>query len=498
MVLGPDRARGRLVARPRDDARVGRPTIEFVALPHLERRVERHRPAVRIVVVRLRPTELVEHGQVGFEVVRDPVEQQVLVDRPVRAALARGSVVRDQHHERALALARLLEKVEQPPDLVIGVRQEAGVDLGHPREQALLAIRQGVPRLRVLQRGEHLPVGTLARLRRADRVEWRELRVRWDEPELLLAGQGLLAHGLVAHVEAALVLVRPFLRGMVRRVGRSGRVIEEERLVRGDRLGVADELDRLVRDVDRQVVALLRGLRLIHRMVVVDEIRIPLVRLGAEEPVPALEPAAARPVAPGGREVHLVRRTEVPLADHVGVPAELSEDLRQHPVLGRDDGAAIGEAGRTLGDARHAVAGVVAPGQQARAGRGAQRGRVPLRVAHAVGGDAIDVGRLDRAAIAVHRGEADVVEHDVHDVRRAVGRPGCPERFPVRDGVADVDVDRALERLRHDGPSRSPADRRSHTMSRVALAGPGPLPQRSGTSRGMDADAIVAEVYARG
>ena len=62
VVLVADLAAGLRPGRPRDDARVARAAVELVALPHLERRVERHRPAVRVVVVRLRAAELVDHA----------------------------------------------------------------------------------------------------------------------------------------------------------------------------------------------------------------------------------------------------------------------------------------------------------------------------------------------------------------------------------------------------------------------------------------------------
>ena len=208
---------------------------------------------------------------------------------------------------------------------------------------------------------------------------------------LLLPGQDLLADRLVPHVEPAGELLDPLLRCVVRRVRRTRRVVEEERLVRGDHLGVLDELQRLVGDVLGEVVALLGGLRLVHRVVVVDQVRVPLVRLGAEEPVEPLEPPADRPVPPGRGDVDLRLRAQVPLADHVGVPAPFGQDLGEHPVLRRDRPARVREPDRGLGDARHRVAGVVPPGQQARPGRRAQRGRVPLRVAHALVDDPVDV-----------------------------------------------------------------------------------------------------------
>ena len=285
-----------------------------------------------------------------------------------------------------------LEMVEQAPDVVIGVREEPRVYLGHPREQPLLVVVQRVPRAGDVEHRERLAVGPRPRLI-PDRVDLGQLGVGGHDAELLLVGERLLADRLVAHVELALEPVDPLLRRVVRRVAGARRVVEEERLLRHDRLRVADELERLVRDVVGEVVALLRGARLVDGVVVVDEVRVPLVRLGAEEPVPALEAAAARPVPSRRGEVHLVGRAQVPLADHVGVPAALGEDLRQHPVLGRDRPARVREPDRRLGDARHAVVRVVAPGEQAGAGRRAQRRRVELRVANALRDDPVDVRR---------------------------------------------------------------------------------------------------------
>ena len=134
-------------------------------------------------------------------------------------------------------------------------------------------------------------------------------------------------------------------------------------------------------------------------MVVVHQVGVPLVGLGAQETVEAVEAPPDRPVAPGGGHVHLGLGAEMPLAHHVGVPTQLAQDLGQGAVLRGDHPTGVGEPDRRLGDARHAVAGVVAPGQQARPGRRAQRRGVPLRVAQPPGGDPLDVGHLDRAAI---------------------------------------------------------------------------------------------------
>ena len=344
------------------------------------------------------------------------------------------------------------------------MRQEPGVHLGHPGEQPLLLRSQRVPWLGVVQRRERLAVGTCAGLRRPYRVDWRQPGFRWDDAHFFLPGQGLLPHRLVTHVELALELVSPLFRDMVRCVRGARRVVEEERLVRREHLGVADELDRLGGDVIGEVVALFGGLGLVDRVVVVDQVRVPLVGLGAQEPVKPLEAPAGRPVPPGRRQVHLHRRAQVPLADDVGVPAQLAEDLGDHAVLRRDRPARVREPDRGLGDAGHAVTGVVAPGQQARAGRRAQRRGMPLRVADSLGRDPVDVRCLNGTAIAAHGREPHVIQHHVHHVRSPVRGLRRLERGPVRGRIADIGIDRALERLAHLNCSshRRPADGSHH------------------------------------
>ena len=210
---------------PGDDARVSGAAVELVPLPHLERRVERHRPPVRVMVVGLRPAQLVEHGQVRLHVIGDAVGEQHLVDRPVRAALAAGAVVGHHDDQGVLPLPGFLQVVQQPADVIVGVGQEPGVHLGHPGEQPLLLRGQRVPRPRVVQRRERLAVGSLAGLRGADRVDRRQLGVGRDDAHLLLPGQGLLPDRLIAHVEPAAELVGPLLRrrgaGRARRRARS-------------------------------------------------------------------------------------------------------------------------------------------------------------------------------------------------------------------------------------------------------------------------------------
>jgi hypothetical protein len=90
------------------------------------------------VVVGLRAAEVVEQREVGLDVVRNAVEELVLVDGAVRSALAARAVVGDEHDQSVLQLIGFLEILEQPANLVVGVGEEARVHLRHSREQPLL------------------------------------------------------------------------------------------------------------------------------------------------------------------------------------------------------------------------------------------------------------------------------------------------------------------------------------------------------------------------
>ena len=57
-------------------------------------------------------------------------------------------------------------------------------------------------------------------------------------------------------------------------MARPGRVVHTEGLVLRDRLGVLDELERPVGQVDGEVIAVLGLGRLVDRMVVVDQVGI--------------------------------------------------------------------------------------------------------------------------------------------------------------------------------------------------------------------------------
>ncbi len=182
----------------------------------------------------------------------------------------------------------------------------------------------------------------------------------------------------------------------MRGVHGAGAKVHKEGLVGRHLLGVGDKADGLVHQVLGEVVALLRRLGRLHLVVVVDQLRIVLVGLAAQEAIEALKAAAQRPavVGSGGRD--LVGRGQVPLADGVGVVALLQQHLGQKAVLKGDVAVGAGIAGRTLGDAGHGVGVVVAPGQNAGARRRAERRGVHVVVRQAVGS-----ARLSRLGVSM-------------------------------------------------------------------------------------------------
>jgi hypothetical protein len=116
----------------------------------------------------------------------------------------------------------------------------------------------------------------------------------------------------------------------------TGRVVQEHRAVRSDRLDIIDELDRLVGEIDAEVVALLRRGGGIRRVVVVDQVGIPLAGLGAEEPVEPLEAPPDRPVPLGRGQVHLVLGSEMPFPDRRRAEPAFDQHLGQGRALRPD------------------------------------------------------------------------------------------------------------------------------------------------------------------
>ena len=366
-------------------------------------RVHRVRPADREVVIGRRGAELVDarRHELGRLERGGAVEDEHLVEGSVDRALGGGAVVADDVvDERVLEDAEVLERVDQPADVVVGVLEEAGVDLHLAREHRLELVGHVVPGWDLL-------------------VPRRQLRLRRHDPKLLLPFEDLLAKCIPALVEAALVLVRPLRRNVVRGVRRPRGEVHEEGLVGHERLLLASPLDRLVGHVLGEVVALLRRLLRLHRRRALVEGRVVLIRLTADEAVEVLEAAAGRPGVEGPHRARLPDRHLVALAELRRRIAVQLQGLRQGRTRVGTDRVVAGCRRRELGDDPHPNRVVVAARQQGSPRGRAQRRRVEAVVLQAV--PCQPLGRRCRARPAerTRSGEADVVEQDDEHVWRA-------------------------------------------------------------------------------
>ena len=346
---------------PVDDRAVaGAAPVRGDLLGPLERRVGRPRPTDRVVVVRARRAELVhlrDHELGGLQG-GHPVEVGQLVEGAVQRAFGGGAVVADDVvDDRVVEDLEVLEGVDHPADVVVGVLQEPGEHLHLAGQHRLELVGHVVP-------GRDLGVAG------------GELGVRGDDAELLLAGEDPLALDVPAVVELAGVAVGPLLGDVVRGMGRPVGEVHEERLVGHQRLLLTHPADGPVGQVLGQVVALLGRRRRLDRGRPVVQRRVPLVVLAADEPVERLEPATTR--RPGVERPHrrrLPHRHLVALAELRRRVAVQLHRHRQRRLGVRTQRVVPGRRRRRLGDAAHPDRMVVASRQQ-RGAVGAHRAQV--------------------------------------------------------------------------------------------------------------------------
>ena len=100
-----------------------------------------------------------------------------------RSFRARTVVAADEDDQRVVELALILHRLDDAADLVVGVHEIRGVNIGLADEQLLLVGRQRVPFLQQIIR------------------PGRQLGVLGDHAEFLLVGENLLAQRVPALVE---------------------------------------------------------------------------------------------------------------------------------------------------------------------------------------------------------------------------------------------------------------------------------------------------------
>ena len=115
-----------------DRAIAGTAPVGRDLLGPLVRGIHGMRPADRIVVVRLRAAKLVElaYQKLGRFDGSQTVEIGHLVEAAVDGSFGRGAVVpNDVVDERIVGDAQIVERIEQPADMLVGVFHEGGIDL---------------------------------------------------------------------------------------------------------------------------------------------------------------------------------------------------------------------------------------------------------------------------------------------------------------------------------------------------------------------------------
>ncbi len=399
-----------------------------LALPAAERRVAGHCPAPRVVVVRERPADLVEPSEHLGWLSRIDVQHPDVVDRALGSAFRTGAVVRDHADDGVVELSPFPQESQDAAYLLVRMRQEASKTFHEAGGDRPVPAAQGIP-------GRHP-----GRPRRQDGG-------RREQAERELAGKDPVAPGVPAEVEPAAISLEPAARWLVRGVAGAGGEVQEERLGCVDRPQVGQELDRAIREIRGQVIAVLDRSGRPDAVVVVIERGHELARLAPMKAVPAVEPARQWPGRSRRGHVRLVLGRQVPLADGVGGVASGPQDLRQVAVLAWRLAPVTRIANGQVGHPAHPAAVMVAAGQQAGPRGGAQRRGVEVREPDPARGQTVDHRRLDVRAVAAELGVADIIEHDQEHVRGA-GR-WCRLSGPPRLRVSPVRPDPPAEILRH-------------------------------------------------
>ena len=321
-----------------------------------ERRVERPGPTDRVVRIGLAaapgvvPRHLFGRRQI------DVVERYGLVEGAHRRALGRGAVVAaDVDDDGVVGFAQALDGLNHAADFVVGVGEIRAIHVRLLDEELLFHVRELIPRLDAVRPG-------------------RQLGIRRDHAEALLIGEDLLADRVVALVEQVHVadLLDPLRRRMVRRVRAARRVVDEERQRRIDVVDLFHPADGLVGHRGREVPPGIADEGR-DRRGVAGEHRFPLAAVTGVEPIEVIETHAGRPLSERAGLAGLERRRIVVLAVPGGAVAVLLQDLGNGGVFRPHHAVVAGEARRHLRDHAEADRMVIAPGQQRRTRRRAQR-----------------------------------------------------------------------------------------------------------------------------
>src|SRR6266496_5972785 len=199
-------------------------------------------PTHCIVGVRFWPTKLVDplHHELRRLQGCRTVEVDHFVKSPVECAFCRCAVVADDViDESVIQNIELLEAVEQSSNVMVCVLHKSCVIFHLPSKNGLERFGHVVK-----SRDLFVPLGKLG--------------VGRDHTLFLLARKSFFAQLVPTSIKLALVLIGPFLWYVVRSVCSTRCKVDEERLVRDERLLLAYPTNGFVRHILNQVVAFFR------------------------------------------------------------------------------------------------------------------------------------------------------------------------------------------------------------------------------------------------
>ena len=349
-----DLAARRQRVRPGDHQRIANAAAMGVLLVAAQRRVRRHRPAMREVGVGVGAADVVDaphllRNRLGLEIVRAH-----RVDEAQRPAFLAGAVVGEHQHQRVVENAGGLEERDQPRQMPVGMIEHRRECRLQPREHAPLVGAVLAPRLHAV-------------------VARRQPRVGRHQPHLLLPREASLALDVPSFAEDRIVLHDQLARRLMRRVAGAERDPGQPRLIGPCRDVLGDEADRLIDQILGEVIAALIRSRRRDAGVVADQLRRILVGLGIHEAVVAIESAPERPAVERAGRARFGQRRDMPFAEHVVAIAVRPQHLGDRSGLLRDLAAIAGIAAVEIGEAADADGVVIASGQQRRARRRAHR-----------------------------------------------------------------------------------------------------------------------------
>ncbi len=107
----------------------------------------------------------------------------------------------------------------------------------------------------------------------------------------------------------------------MRGVGRAKRKIEIEGPLGHERYLISDHCNRLIHQILREVIAVLRTRRLGDHMVVSIKLGVELIRFALHKAVEAIKSPLERPVGKGPCGRRFAHGCEMPLAHTIGSPA---------------------------------------------------------------------------------------------------------------------------------------------------------------------------------